>query len=332
MMGETWHLTIKHGPGSVEHFHHFLLGFFVPLTHHLATSLANASFERLIIRSCGPLDGIIGELGDGRIRIVDKDEHSRISADCRVVSAEASRGSPTPAAVAKFLSVEGYDYPIDYSYRAFSSARSILLSREAVRSEIDRLRREWPPGRTRILLIERGPPNPFYNSTQSEMRGAGNERRSIANHEELYRALQHDFGGCLNIRTEGTTLSRQIALFSSAEIIVAQHGAALSNLIWASETARVIEVFPKTLRPEQLKEDCFRYLSKCLGLRYRKILQQNEHSPVDVKQILETVRALCNSPPPPFEARLQRAHFTLLQACNRSKRSLRKILEKAGWR
>jgi hypothetical protein len=75
---EHWHVTVVHAPGSVEHFYHFLLGFFVPLIFHLFQKWEHAQFSRLIIRSCGPLDPLIGELGDNRIEIIDKDEHRQI--------------------------------------------------------------------------------------------------------------------------------------------------------------------------------------------------------------------------------------------------------------
>jgi hypothetical protein len=146
------------------------------------------------------------------------------------------------------------------------------------------------------LLIQRGPALAFYNSERSEQKGSGQDRRSIANHDELYRLLCVDDAHCLNVMPETLSLARQIALFSLADIIIAQHGAALANIVWARPNATVIEILPDTLAPVLKDQDLFRNLSRCLGLRYRRIRQDDEHSDVDIDKIRKVVARSVASP------------------------------------
>src|SRR5260221_1589567 len=57
------HLTIWNMGGYVEHYHHFLLGFFVPLIRYRKRTWQNAAYGQVVIRSCGPMDGLVRQLG-----------------------------------------------------------------------------------------------------------------------------------------------------------------------------------------------------------------------------------------------------------------------------
>jgi hypothetical protein len=288
---EDWHVTAAHAPGSVEHFYHFLLGFFIPLVHRLSTERSAAPFNRLIIRGCGPLDRIIHEFGDDRIRIVEKELHRRMAEP-------AAQGGPggTRDAKLRFVTVHGCDDPAAYNKRTFTRARKVLLSIGKVQSELHTLAETWPRGNARILLIERGPGLAFYGSERSEQKGSGQDRRSIANHDALYRSLRRSHANCLNVMTETLSLARQIALFSLADVIIAQHGAALANIVWARPPATVIEILPDTLAPVVKDEDLFGNLSRCMGLRYRRVPQDHEHSDVDVGRVGKLVAESAASP------------------------------------
>src|SRR5258706_13262619 len=69
------HLTIWNMGGYVEHYHHFLLGFFVPLIRYRKRTWQNAAYGQVVIRSCGPMDGLVRQLGAENITILDKSEH-----------------------------------------------------------------------------------------------------------------------------------------------------------------------------------------------------------------------------------------------------------------
>jgi hypothetical protein len=304
---EHWHVTIVHAPGSVEHFYHFLLGFFVPLIFHLFRKWEHAQFRRLIIRSCGPLDLLIRELGDNRIEIIDKDEHRQI-----VRSTASNSATCTDILMPvklRFVTIRGCDCPAAYDKRKFARAREALLSIDSIRSEMHSLNDHSPCGNARILLIQRGPSLDFYHSERSERRRSGQERRSIANHEELHQWLRLDHDGCLNVMPEKLTFARQFALFSWADIIIAQHGAALANILWARPSATVIEILPNTLSSD--RKDLFRCLARCMGLRYRRVRQDHEHSDVDIEEIREVVKEAIAAPAYRVMSRLRSTGFKI---------------------
>lgn len=164
-----------------------------------------------------------------------------------------------------------------------------MLARAEVQAEIAKARAEGGEVRTRILLIRRAPPDPFYLSDKAETRGAGSARRSIANHDELRRALDERFGGVVNAELEDLALSRQIALFHLADIIVAQHGAAFANLVWARQGARAVEIFPRTFAATYHPESLMRKLAHCLKLHHSSVWQESAHAAVDAGAMCDAI-------------------------------------------
>lgn len=66
------------------------------------------------------------------------------------------------------------------------------------------------------------------------------------------------------VDTDGMTISRQINLFRSCAVIVANHGAGLTNLVYSPPGCRVVELFsPKWLN------DCYFRLASICGIDYR---------------------------------------------------------------
>jgi capsular polysaccharide biosynthesis protein len=61
------------------------------------------------------------------------------------------------------------------------------------------------------------------------------------------------------------SVAEQIATFASASLIVATHGAALANLVFASPGSTVVELFP----PGSVLPDYWRLASSVPGLEYR---------------------------------------------------------------
>lgn len=92
-------------------------------------------------------------------------------------------------------------------------------------------------------------------------RGDAVERR-ILNEAELMDILcKHGFEV---IETGELDIAAQCALMQQAGTIVAMHGAALTNLIFAPENTTVVEIFS----PDYFRTDCYYTLSGILNLRY----------------------------------------------------------------
>lgn len=282
MPNRALHVEIEHRYGSFEHFYHFLIGFFTPLIDFLYVHGGAVEWDEILIRSCGPMDRIIEELRSPVLRTYDKHEH---------------QGLANQFPDDRKLTLHGLDFPDDYDpavFRRVSGAVNAQLA-DHIREESDRIG-DLPGTSPRVLLIERTPAPPFYNTEASEMKTAGAERRSIANHRELERWLAREFDNCLNVSLEDASLARQIALFSRADVIVAQHGAALGNLIWARPGTLVVEICTRrgSGDGDEAAEAVARWvetgdpmgsLARCMDLRYARVGQSGLHGDADLDEL-----------------------------------------------
>ncbi len=94
-------------------------------------------------------------------------------------------------------------------------------------------------------------------------RGASTHNRSIRNEAEVVEALTTR--GFVTIDPGMMSVREQIETFAGAHRIVGAHGAALTNLIFASPGATVVELFPAGC----LLPDFWRLACGVSGLRYR---------------------------------------------------------------
>lgn len=93
----------------------------------------------------------------------------------------------------------------------------------------------------------------------------GGDQRPLVNEDELVAALVAR--GFVPVRLETHPLADQIALFANAEMIVAPHGAGLTNLIFARPGTKVLE-----LLMDGWVNWCFRHIAALFALRYDCIL------------------------------------------------------------
>lgn len=92
-------------------------------------------------------------------------------------------------------------------------------------------------------------------------RGDALTRRVLNEDEVLIELTKYGFE-CITL--EGTPIVEQAKLFASAKIIVAPHGAALTNIVFCQKNSLVIEFMPDTYI-----EPCFERLADLLSLRYK---------------------------------------------------------------
>lgn len=118
-------------------------------------------------------------------------------------------------------------------------------------------------GADKIILIERGT-DKFFSSINHD---SGSDRRSIINHKELVNLLQEKYPrNFINIKLEGMDIADQVKLFSQAKILIGQHGAGLSHILWMENSTKnhVIEITPlKNLF-------CFKHICELKGLNYHR--------------------------------------------------------------
>jgi capsular polysaccharide biosynthesis protein len=106
--------------------------------------------------------------------------------------------------------------------------------------------------------------------------------------------------GFQEARLAGLAVAEQIAVFANAEVIVAPHGAGLSNLVYAAPRTRVLEMFsPNYVHP------CYWSLSCLCELDYAYLLgvgprpapgvdphRHREHLTIDTDQLRLAVKSL----------------------------------------
>jgi capsular polysaccharide biosynthesis protein len=89
--------------------------------------------------------------------------------------------------------------------------------------------------------------------------------RHIVNEDELLRALAPFRVRRVLLSAHG--IEAQVALFANARLIVGAHGAGLANLAFATEGARVVEIFPRTHGT-----DAFFLVAATRGVDYRYLV------------------------------------------------------------
>ena len=120
-------------------------------------------------------------------------------------------------------------------------------------------------------------------------RGAG--RRQLVNEAELEKALQSL--GFVSIQAERLTVAEQANQLSSARCVVAPHGAALTNLLFAPPGALLMELFHP-----QHKNRCFVNIAAACGHRYASLDgfsndrdgERHLHYAIEVGTVLEILK------------------------------------------
>jgi Glycosyltransferase 61 len=254
-------IELKNRGGSVEHFYHFFFGALVPLVNHL---LADDHKELYFMRSCGPMNRLLLELGMENLILVDK--------------------ATLPCLIHLFgkTTLEGYDGDRYYDQSVFLKIRDFLLHRLGS-DDLDTL--EEPSAE--IVLINRGKSDPFYDSSECELQTSANQRRSIPNFDVLAAAVRD---ACINANVfglESSSLKQQARLFFNSRVFVAQHGGALANVFWMRPKTTLIEIVPPphySKSPVQFKNSC-----AVMGVEYEPISQQSAHAPVNVQAVLAAI-------------------------------------------
>lgn len=269
--------------GSHQHYFHLLLGNILPCC---AVPDEEQPHGGWLFPDPGPLAPLLREL---RIDILPRPAFLRATRRLRrwepfwrphrsPLLARRYRhlpaGQPIPIAPGlEAVRLDGFDvpdrYPVDAIRRGAAGVRSRL--RPAASAGPD------------VLVIDRGGADPFYAS-EAVLTGSGTARRSLPNAAALAQAIGHALSAdvaCVTL--EGLSLSEQIARFSQARLIVAQHGAALGNLVWCPADACVLEILPPD--PETYAFIHFRQLAAALGLRYAAVAQATPHAAVDEREV-----------------------------------------------
>lgn len=109
--------------------------------------------------------------------------------------------------------------------------------------------------------------------------------RRIANAMEVETTLNHL--GFIRVFPEELTLRDQVSLFRTAEIVLGQHGAGLTNIMHCHPGTLVVEIMPAgTVRP------CYAHLSQLFGLRHVMLSAPRRGWHQDVHLAVDQLRAI----------------------------------------
>lgn len=236
--------------GSVEHYFHFLFGYLIPFLNNVPKDDGNI----YLFRDCGPvMNPILKNLPGYRTEFF---------------------GSEKPDRVVCF---RGHDSPEFLGMDMESSKKKVM----------DVFGVDSPPHDERILIVDRASPHDFYR-TKAEILDSGSSRRSVPNMKDIFGEVARHFPADL-VFLEGMTFVEQIKLFASRKVVILQHGAAMSNLLFSRKGSFVVEIRSDGAR------DYFSILKSRLGLKCGHVVQGHDHAEVDPKTVLRSLKSLMKS-------------------------------------
>lgn len=269
--------------GSIDRFHHYMGAVLYPTMQLVALGEIKRE-SKVLVPDCGPMNPLLEAVA------------SHVCFELDFYPREISEGLRDYASI-RSIYLRAFDESknSDLFMRAHNASRVRQIAFALAGIEDG----DRPVGRSegRVLLIDRGPADPYYRSKRnlllnSHLRKgnvsiAGRERRSVNNMDAIAAELATQFK-VERVALEGAPLAQQIRLFNEAALIVAQHGAALNGILWARPKAAVIEILPTAY----LERVHFANMATLLGLHHDYVLQRGAHDSVDVKLVSALARDL----------------------------------------
>jgi hypothetical protein len=244
--------------GSPEHYYHFILGFVAPI---LLRPDGESGSARYLIPSCGMLDERLRELAIRDLVIMPKGPWWDL----------------LRAGKHRLTKVYGFDDPTYYDAEAFARFREILFAR---------LKIPQLPATDRVLIVNRGESPAFYQSDLVQNKFSAKLRRSVPNMAAARARLSEAGIRTDMVELETTGLREQVMLFSQTRVLVAQHGAALTNMLWMPPGGVIVEISP----PAGIFSPYFSKLAQVCGHQYVTVPQAGDHEPIDPGELLAALR------------------------------------------
>lgn len=258
MVPATWQ-------GSVEHFYHFLLGYFVPLVRWQEHT-GELEFS---VRDCGPMNPWFTLL------------HPDSDVDLMTPSWMLQRYLTHKQEYRVF---HEWDDPRRFHKKSLRHVASTVLSR---------IQQEGVSSRGgRITVIERRPSPDFYLTGSSDAYASGSDWRSVPNLQDVMDQLQ-GYGEVQLVDTATLTPVEQVQLLAQTDVLVGQHGAGLANMTWMKPGSVVIEIQPPLIAPI---DRIFSSLAGAMSLNHLTVSQTDEHAPIEAAAVLKALVTAQESP------------------------------------
>lgn len=237
--------------GTPEHFYHFFLGYFAPLV----LWQERTGVLEIAVRDCGPMNVWFDLLRpDTDLELMPPGVMLE-----RVMSHRQER-----------VVLRDWDNPTRFHRRSLADFTAAVLPRV-----VDAHHRVSAPV-PRITLLERRPNPEYYHSSAAETPGGGSQWRSVPNIDEIADALA-PLGEVSIVDTAELSPAEQIRRLHATDLLVAQHGAGLANMVWLPKGAGVVELLPPL---PQTIDTIFSNLAAARSLGYLKVDQVDVHASV----------------------------------------------------
>lgn len=268
--------------GTIRHYYHFFFACLIPM---IDFKLQNPNItEFRVVENLGPFH-----------RMVSKDIHLNV----RHVDNKSLSGIENTMPMPAYDTFEERFFTNKSYAKMPISVRDNLITffETTMPGAVKRHRSMWSAVQEpRIVFIQRIA-DPQVNSG-SFLFSSGAHRRYIQNHREIKSALKLKYRkSTVNIAMENMNIYDQYVTFRSANILIAQHGAALSNMIFMNSLsemvgkssgemlnsfAHVIEISPPYGRTAKY----FRNMAFHFNVSYSSIEQNQTKGDVDVNLVL----------------------------------------------
>jgi len=253
-------LKLDNREGSVEHYYHYMFGYLAPILLRDPKKLPPFNY---LVRSCGPMDRLTAEFGFSDITVIPKQDWIGIVALHTVPGRK----------------LVGMDHPSCYDPKTLDRLRLVVHERLGV---------PVPEVADLTVIINRGESPAFYQSEAAENKRSANIRRSVPNMAEIVEAASAAFDNVRVVELETATLREQVELFSRAKYVVAQHGAALTNILWMPKGGRVVEFIPTEITRGKFERH-FADLALSTGQSYAVVPQAHCHARVEGEKVVEAL-------------------------------------------
>ncbi len=178
-----------------------------------------------------------------------------------------------------------WDNPTRFHRRSLAKARAAAIQNsQSVMGQ--------HTGSTRITVLDRRPSLDHYRGGGSETPGGAAEWRSLPNAEQIAASLS-SFGEVQILDTAGLSPSEQVRELLHTDVLVAQHGGGMSNMLWMNSGTSVVEILPP--RPPTI-DTIFHNLAAARELAYRAVQQDGDHAHVEPELVVDAVATLLVNP------------------------------------
>ncbi len=137
------------------------------------------------------------------------------------------------------------------------------------------------PSRDNVTVLDRRPPPAFYIDGSAEFQGGGSTRRSISNLDRLVEHISRHSTATL-VAFEDTSPAEKLRIINQTDVLIGQHGAGLSHLLFLHDNAALVE-----LNSANLLLPHFRLLSERTGREYHELVIDGFHATLSDEMIEE---------------------------------------------